>query len=264
MLIVGERINATRSRIGKAIDAHDAEFISRQARRQAAAGANMIDVNAGNNPKGEEENLVWLVETVQEVVDLPLCVDSANAKALAAGISACKKVPLVNSATAEDARLEPTLSLAADNSAPVVALLMDDEGIPTGVEKRLETLDKIVSAATRLSIPIDHIYVDPLIQPVCTVPDDVKSVLSTVEAVRKAYPEIHIICGLSNVSFGMPNRGLLNATFLALMMRAGLDSAIMDVLETDTMRTMVTMEALLGKDEFCLGYIAASRAGKLG
>jgi len=263
MLIIGERINATRSRIGKAMEAQDAEFIGREARRQAAAGAHMIDVNAGRDPSREEENLVWLIETVQEAVDLSLCVDSANPQALEEGIAACKKTPLINSATGEEERLEPTLSLAADNSAPVVALLMDDGGIPTGVEKRLKILDNIISAAGRLSILIDHLYVDPLIQPVCTVPGDVAAVLDTVEAIRKAYPEIHIICGLSNVSFGMPNRALLNTTFLALMMRAGLDAAIMDVLEQGILRAVTAMEALLGRDEYCLNYISASREGKL-
>ena len=263
MLIIGEKINATRSRIGKAIEAHDAEFIGAEARRQAAAGAHMIDVNAGRDPRSEKEDLVWLIETVQEAVDLPLCIDSANPQALAEGIAACKKTPLINSATAEEERLEPTLSLGADNSAPVVALLMDDGGIPAGVEKRLEILDKIISAAGRLSIPIDHLYVDPLIQPVCTMPGDIVSVLDTVEAVRKAYPEIHIVCGLSNVSFGMPKRALLNRTFLALMMRAGLDAAIMDALEQGIVPTVLAMEVLLGRDEYCLNYISASRAGKL-
>jgi len=99
---------------------------------------------------------------------------------------------------------------------------------------------------------------------VCTVPDDVVAVLDTVRAAKRAHPGIHVVCGLSNVSFGMPNRALLNATFLALMMRAGLDAAIMDALERSVMQTVIAMEALLGKDEFCLNYITASRAGKLG
>ncbi len=263
MLVVGERINATRKPIRQAIAKRDSDFVQQEAKRQVAAGAQIIDVNAGSDPKTEAENLVWLVKTVQAAVDVPLCVDSANAEALKAGVAAHKGIPLINSATAQENHMEPTLRLAAEISAPIVALLLDDEGIPSGVDRRLEIAENIVSAARTLSISLAQVYIDPLVQPVSTSPADVAAALDAMTLLKTSYPEIKTICGLSNVSFGLPNRALLNRTFLALMVNAGLDAAIMDPLEAGTMAALFAAEALLAKDGYCLNYIKASREGKL-
>jgi 5-methyltetrahydrofolate--homocysteine methyltransferase len=263
MLIVGERINSTRKRIREAVRARDAAFISTEAKNQVAAGADYVDVNAGTSVAHEIDDLKWLVETVQKAVEAPLCLDSANPAALAAGLAVVDKAPIINSITGEKARMEAILPLVRESGASVVALVMDDSGMPEDAEGRLKVARSLIPAVEAAGVSRDRIYIDPLVRPVSTDARQGAEVLKTVRTVMTDWPGVHTICGLSNISFGLPVRNVLNTTFLALMIEAGLDGAIIDPTEPRMMATVAAARALLGLDEYCLGYIEAHRAGRI-
>jgi len=263
MLIVAERINSTRKRIREAVRARDAGFIATEAKNQVAAGADYIDVNAGTSVAHEVDDLKWLVETVQNAVDAPLCIDSANPVALKAALPLAKQTPIINSITGEKARMEAILPLVKEYNAKVVALVMDDSGMPEDAEGRMKAARALIPAIEKAGISLDRVYVDPLVRPVSTDIKQGAAVLRTVREVMTGWPGIHSICGLSNISFGLPVRNVLNSTFLALMLEAGLDGAIIDPTEPRMVATVVAAEALLGKDDFCIRYIEAHRAGRI-
>jgi cobalamin-dependent methionine synthase I len=263
MIVVGERINSTRKRIREAVRARDVAFITNEAKSQVAAGANYIDVNAGTSVAHEIDDLKWLVETVQKAVDAPLCIDSANPAALKAALPLVNKPPIINSITGEKARMGTILPLVKEYNASVVALVMDDAGMPEDAEGRLKVAHSLIPAIEKQGITRDRIFVDPLVRPVSVDIKQGPAVLETVNKVMTGWPGIHTICGLSNISFGLPVRNVLNSTFLALMLEAGLDGAIIDPTEPRMMATVAAAEALLGRDEYCMRYIEAHRAGRL-
>ncbi len=265
MIIVAERINASRKRIARALEERDAEWIAKEARKQAEAGATYIDVNAGTSVAKEIENLIWLARTVVEAVELPLCVDSANPAALDAALPINKVGrPMINSITGEKMRLEGILPLVTKYNAKVVALTMDDDGMPDDVEGRLANAERLHQKLAAAGVPDDDIFFDVLIRPVSTDPDQVLHCLEAIRQIHAKYPEVHFMCGMSNVSFGLPRRKLLNRTFLTLLMSAGQDGAILDPTEKGVAATLHATKALLGRDEYCMDYIGAERAGRLG
>ncbi len=263
MIIVGERINGTRARVREAVIARDAEYVSEEAMKQAEAGADYIDVNAGTNPEREVEDLVWLVQTVQSVVDRPVCVDSPNVEALQAGLEVSQGRALVNSASAESNRMESVLGLVARHGARVVALTLDDAGLPATAEQRITIAQRLVQKAEELGLKRDDIFIDPLARAVALENEQGAAFLDAVTGIKKLLAGVHVICGLSNISFQMPSRRLLNRTFLAMAMARGLDAAIMDPLDGGLMAAVCAGAALLGQDEMCIGYIQAHRAGRL-
>jgi 5-methyltetrahydrofolate--homocysteine methyltransferase len=262
MLIVGERINATRKKIGEAVQNQDAEHIKAEAVKQVEAGANLIDVNGGI-PGKETEYLLWLVDLVQGVVDVPLCLDSADANALAAALPQCNEPPLINSITFEKERLEAMTPLVKEHGAKVIALCLSDEGPPQDFDGRIEIAARLVDRLTGDGIPLENIYVDPCVFPISTSSDAGTFVLDAISWIHAQYPGVHTICGASNVSFGLPVRKILNATFLAMLIARGLDSAIIDPCNSLTLASVLAAEALAGHDDFCTSYIAAFRAGQL-
>lgn len=262
--IIGEKINGTRGHVGRAITDRDAAFIQSLASRQAEAGAHWIDVNAGTRPDREPDDLRWLAETVQEVVDIPLCLDSANPAALAAALAVTRTAPLVNSISGEPDRLRDVLPLARDHGCPVIALALDDTGIPPDAGQRLAVIRRLMAATRQAGIGDTEVFVDPLVMAVSTAERGGEVALGTIAAVRKEFPETHVTVGLSNVSFGLPARHLVNRTFLALAVAAGLDCAICDPLDRDLVATLRATELLLGRDRHCLAYTRAYRSGLLG
>ncbi len=261
MKIIGEKINGTRKRVARAIAERDAAFIKDLAFRQAEAGATWLDVNAGTHPDQEAEDLVWLIKTVQPEVSIPLSLDSANPEALKVAIQAVDQTPLINSISGEAERLEKILPLVAAHNCEVIALAMDDKNIPETTEKRIEVIQQVMAATRASGVPDDKVYVDPLVMTIATSNQSAVIACDTIRALRKAYPEIHFTMGLSNVSFGLPARKHVNRGLLALAMQAGLDSAILDPLDTGLIATILTTEMLLGKDPHCLNFIRASRKG---
>jgi 5-methyltetrahydrofolate corrinoid/iron sulfur protein methyltransferase len=262
--IIAEKINGTRKSVQAAVVGRDRAFIEDLARRQAEAGATWIDVNAGTSPEREPEDLVWLVEAVQGVVELPLSIDTANPKALRAALAVAARTPLVNSISGERARLDGVLPQAAEAGTHVVALALDDAGIPGSTEARMDVIRRLVAATRKAGIPDDRVYVDPLVMTISTNVQSANVAIATMRAVRAEYPTVHMTSGLSNVSFGLPSRGLVNRTYLTLAVEAGLDSAILDPLDRELRASLLATELLLGKDRHCLAYTRAFRAGLLG
>lgn len=264
MLIIAERINATRKRIARALAEHDGPHLAREARRQARAGAHFIDVNAGSDPAKEVENLAWAVGVVQESTDLPICVDSAPSEGFRAALAVIGRGDvMLNSVNGEAERIREVMPLAAEGAARLVGLLMDEGGLPRGVDDRLAIAEKIVKAAERSGIGVGKLYLDPCVQPLSTSPDQTQALVDSVVSIMAEFPGIHTTCGLSNISFGLPYRSVVNRVYLSYLIRAGLDSVVCDPTERDVVATICAAEALCGKDEFCMNYITAERSGIL-
>jgi len=264
VLIIGERINSTRKSVQPALREKNESFVIEEARKQKEAGAQYIDVNVATMGDQEPAYMEWAVKTIQGAVDVPLSIDSPNPSAIEAGLQVHQGRAFVNSVTAEAAKLEAMVPLVRDYDANVIALCMDDQGIPNDARKRCEVASRLVEHLTRQNIPSDRIYLDPLVYPVSTSPEAGQAVLETLRFIRENFPQVHTICGLSNVSFGLPVRKLLNQAFLLLCMGAGLEAAILDPTDQDLMRLLCAGEALLGRDQFCARYLQEYRAGKLG
>jgi 5-methyltetrahydrofolate--homocysteine methyltransferase len=261
MLIVGELINCTRKKVGEAAHKRDAEFFKELARKQAAAGAHMLDVNGGL-PEQEVELLSWLVELVQGVVDIPLCLDSSDPKALSKALPLCKQRPMVNSISDEPARWA-MLPVLKEYRPKVIALCMSEAGPPTAIDDRVATASRLIDRLTAEGFSLDDLYVDACVLPLSTDPQQCGNLLAAVSRIVARYPGVHISAGVSNVSFGLPVRKLLNEVFLLLLMAHGLDAAIVDPCDQQLMSNIMAAEALLNRDEFCAAYLRAFREGKL-
>jgi 5-methyltetrahydrofolate--homocysteine methyltransferase len=262
MLIIGERINSTRKRIGEAVQKGDADFIHEEARKQLEAGAHMLDVNGGI-PGREVELLAWLVKVVQEVREVPLCLDSADPEALRRALPLCRQKALINSITDEPGRWERVMPLVNEFGTKVIALCMSESGPPKGKDDRIATACRLVDRLAAEGLALDDIYVDPCVFPVSTGPEHGPALLDATAEIRSRYPGVHISAGVSNVSFGMPVRKLLNETLLVLLMARGLDTAILDPCTEGITARILAAEALIGRDEFCAEYLRAYREGKL-
>ncbi|HLA29207.1 MAG TPA: dihydropteroate synthase [Syntrophales bacterium] len=261
MEIIGEKINGTRKRVAQAIAERDAEFIKDLALKQVEARSAWLDVNAGTHPSQEPDDLVWLIENVQAVVDTPLCLDSVNPKALAAAIKAVNKTPMINSISGEPNRLEGILPLVAEHGCRVIALAMDDKNIPNTSEARTAVIHKVIEATRAAGIPDQHIYVDPLAMAISTNTQSGQIFFDTIRSIHSAHPDVHFTAGLSNISFGLPARSFINRAFLTLAIAAGLDSAILDPLDQELKAALLAAELVLGRDRHCLNYTRAYRAG---
>jgi len=247
--------------VAQAILERDGAFIQDLARSQAEAGADWLDANAGTHPDREGDDLIWLIENIQAVTEKPICLDTANPKALEVAIKAVKKKPMINSISAEPNRWEGVLPIVTANKYPAIALAMDEKGIPKTKEERLAIVRRIVAETRRLGLPDDLLYFDPLAMTMSTGNDNGLIFFDSIRAIRGEFPQVHVTCGLSNISFGLPARSFINRVFLTLSMQAGLDSAICDPLNQDIRTSILATELLLGKDKHCLNYIRANRAG---
>lgn len=265
MIIIGEKINGTRKSVAKAIDERDADFIKRLAERQDQAGSDYLDVNAGSPPDREPEDMAWLVENAQAASDLPLCLDSANPAALRACLEIAKKTPLINSLSGERARIEGVLPLALQYKTGLIILALDDKtGIPKTSEGRMGVVNKLVSMATEGGLAEEQLFVDPLVTAIATGTDSALVSFDTIRQVKHTYPAAHVTSGLSNISFGMPVRPLINRAFMAMCVMAGLDSGIADPEDNELMGTILAAEMLMGKDSYCQNFNRAFRAGRIG
>jgi cobalamin-dependent methionine synthase I len=263
MLIIGERINASRKNIAEAITSKDSAFLQEEVRIQTEAGADYIDVNAGTFVGEEAERLMWVIETVQEVCDLPLCIDSPDAEVIKAVLPLVKKRPMINSITLEPARLEGILPLVVDYKAKVIGLCQAEDSLADSAEAKVEMAGRLVEEVTSAGIPRDDLYIDPLVYPLGTDHTSARATTDGIGRIMKEFPGVHTTCGLTNVSYGLPGRKLVNRTFLVACVIQGLDSAIMD--PTDKLLYGALKAALLvaGKDDFSMNYIRAFRAGRL-
>ena len=265
MIIIGEKINGTRKKVAEAIKARNSDFIRALAVEQTKAGSTYLDINAGTAPGREPEDMVWLIENAQAVSDLPICLDSANPQALRAGLEIVHKTPIINSLSGEKARMEGVLPLALEYGTHLVILALDDVvGIPDTSSGRMEIIERLTAMAVKGGLGEDQLFVDPLVTAISTGTENATLTLETIRAVKRAYPTAHITSGLSNISYGMPLRGIINRTFLAMCVAAGLDSVIADPNDRALLETTMAAEMLMGRDRFCMGFNKAYRAGRIG
>jgi 5-methyltetrahydrofolate--homocysteine methyltransferase len=261
--LIGERINPTGRKIfAEQLRAGDLSRIAVDVEQQVAGGATVLDVNMGVPLADEAELLSRAVTKIQELTDLPICIDSSVVDALEAGLTAYRGKALVNSVTGEQERLDAILPLVKEHGAAVIALPNEEDEIPDDPRKRLEITRKIVDVAVdRYGIPLEDIVIDPLAMPIGADSTLVRKTLDTIELIRSELG-MNMTLGASNVSFGMPDRHALGAAFLPMAMTCGLTSAVMDVRTPQIVEAVKAADLLLGNDEWGAAWIAAHRAKK--
>ena len=264
MIIVGERINSTRTSIQEALQAGDEEALVREARDQWAAGADYLDVNTATMLDTEVEWMTRLVTGIQaRLPEALLAIDSPNAAALEAGLRAHRGRAMLNSITGERERIEAVLPLVREFQPRVIALTMDDEGLQRDADKRFAIGARLIELLGREGVPPDNVFVDPLIFPVSAEGDAGRIALDIMDKLKAAYPGVHTICGLSNVSHGLPVRRQINQVYMLMAMSRGLDAAIVDPLDQRMMVNVLTARMLLGQDPGCKAYLTAFRQGRM-
>ena len=260
LVVIGERINPTgRKALTEELKAGRMEVVRQDALAQVAAGARVLDVNAGVPGVDEAALLVALAGVVAEVTDVPLCFDSSEDGALEAALAAYDGKALVNSVTGEEARLERILPLVKRHGAAVVALVTDETGIPATPADRLAVARRIVERAADHGIPPEDVVVDPVVM---TVGADSSAAAVTLETIRLVRDELgtNLVCGASNVSFGLPDRHQVNSAFIAMAIHAGLAAVIANPLVAEIRKTILAADLLLGRDAYAATWIAAYRA----
>ena len=257
MIIVGELINTSRKSIAQAVRDGNRAFIQKVAKTQAQAGADYIDVNAGTFLEREIDYLPWLVETVQAAVALPCCLDSPNPAALEKALAVHQGMPMINSISLEADRYKQMLPVVTRSPCKLVALCMSRTAMPTSAQERVDVAAQLISDLGANGFSQNDIFIDPLVQPVSVDTRMGTAVLTAIETIKNDYPEVNTICGLSNISFGLPLRRLINRYFLALAASKGLSAAILDPTDGSLMSALKTTLMLMGKDEYCSDYIEA-------
>jgi 5-methyltetrahydrofolate--homocysteine methyltransferase len=257
VIMIGEKINPTgHKKLAAALKERAFDYVKELARRQIDFGAHVLDVNVGVPGSNEESLLPEIVKLVAEEVDVPLCIDSGNPAALAAGLEAAPGKPLVNSVNGEAAKLEAILPIVRDRGAAVIGLTMDDRGIPNDAEGRLAIAEKIVNRAEQIGIPREDVLIDTLVLTVGADQSAAVVSLRTIELVRERLG-VGVNIGASNVSFGLPDRQAINQAFMAMAIRAGAGCVITDPIKMGA--TVLASDLLLGRDPYGKRYLVAAR-----
>ncbi|MGD0535962.1 MAG: dihydropteroate synthase [Methanoregula sp.] len=259
-VMIGEKINPTgRKKLAAALTEGNLDYVRQLVENQVAWGAQVLDINVGVPGLDEVSIIPKIIELVKSISDIPLCLDSSNPAVLAAGLAVAPGKPLVNSVSGEEKRLETVLPIVKDRGAAVIGLTMDDKGIPATPEERLAVAEKIIECAARIGISIEDIIIDPL---VLTVGSDSRAAmitLQTVDLLRKNFG-VNINLGASNVSFGLPERPTVNASFLTLAIQMGATCSITDPAKLGL--TVRATDLLLGRDDNSMGYLKYFRAAE--
>lgn len=273
MIIIGEKLNGTIPSVAKAIAGRDEEWIKEIARKEADAGADFIDVCASVEI-GEAETLHWMIDLVQSVTNVPICIDSPSAEVLVRAYPFCKRPGMFNSVSMESKkRIDDIFRIMAENPGwEVIAMLCDDTGIPKSAADRLRVFEGIMEKAKAYGIAPSGIHIDPMIEAAALMEPDgedgpgIATNRKVIRTIREAYPDIHITSAISNISHGLPARKFMNYAFAALLLEAGVDSGILDPLDEGMLGVIYAAEALLGLDEdgYCMEYIKAYKDGLFG
>jgi len=259
--VIGERINTSRKKVQEAVVNKDAQYIVDDVQKQQAAGATYIDVNAGARIGHETNDMQWLLDTIQPVCTIPLTIDSPDPEVLEMAFQMVQTTPMINSISLEKERFDAMIPFLEGKNCKIIALCMDDSGMPGSSDVIIDRADTLVKELNAIGIDTGSIYIDPLIQPISTDCNKGVMVLDAVRGIKAKYPDVHITGGLSNISYGLPQRKIINRTFVALMMDAGMDCAIVDTLDEKIMASIKTGDMLLGKDDFCGNFLKGVRAG---
>jgi cobalamin-dependent methionine synthase I len=265
VLVIGENINASIKEVEEAIQKRDAEFIQDLARRQQEGGADYLEVNSGLRlyPEEEAEDLEWLVGMVQAATGLPVCLDSTYAKVHQAALRHHQGKAIINSINGDPAPWGEILPLAKEYGSSLVGLLSDRKGIPDTAAGRLKIAEKIIQGVKEAGLPEENLFLDPVVMPISVNTKNGLIFLETLREIKKSFPGVKTVSALSNISYGLPRRRLINQAFLTLALGAGLDAAIINPLDWQLMALKLATEALKNQDSFCLNYIKAYRAGRL-
>lgn len=259
VVAIGERINPTgRSKLANALEQGDLKYVQNEALKQVEAGAQVLGINVGVSGADEAKLMVETLHAVREVTDAPLCLDSASPRVLQAGLEVYNGKALVNSVNGEDAKLKEVLPMVANYKTAVVALTMDDKGIPTDVATRLAIADKIFNEAAKLGIPTEDIIIDPLAMSVAADDQSGLGALDSLAQIRDKFG-VNQTIGASNISFGLPARRAINCVFLAMAVVNGLTCPITDPTVWDIRQTLLLTDLFHGKDSFAMNYISAYR-----
>jgi 5-methyltetrahydrofolate corrinoid/iron sulfur protein methyltransferase len=264
MIPIGERINGSFADVRAAILAKDKRHVQDLALMQQKAGAAYLDCHVGAAVVDEAGAMRWLVEAVQEATDTPLSIDSRKLEVIKAGLQAVRNPngSVINSCTGDEAQLDIYIPLALENNASLVARTLTRDGVPRNADERVSIAATIVTKAMEYGLPAERLFVDPVLMPVNLygVQEQPRYALSALHQIRAlAHPDIHMICGLSNISQGTRERPLMNRTFLAMAVEAGLDAAIVDVLDAELMDAWITAEVLMNRQVYSDSYLRAVR-----
>lgn len=265
MIIIGEKINGFIPATMKAIEAHDDEYIKKLAADQAEYGASYIDVCPGVAPEIERETMNWLVGLVQEVTDVPLCIDSPDPQVIVDTMPLANTPGLLNSASGEAGKCETLFPAIANTEWKCVCLTCNDEhGVPAEAEVKFEIAKDIMAKAAEYGVKEEQIFFDPVVTTLGTTPDSLLSFMEAARLILDEWPGVTITSGLTNISHGMPLRKYINMQFLSLAMGAGMTSAIMDPTSRDMRTVMYATDALLNNDKKGLKFLKAYRKGIIG
>ena len=259
MIIIGEKLNSSIPSAYQAFETGNNEYIVEMASKQISCGADYLDVNGGVFPD-EAEKLVWAISSILSSMDANIVIDSMNPKSIAYVLENVKlKKAIINSITLEDTRLDGILPLVLKYNTGIIALPIDQDGIPKTIQKRVENAEKLIKLLKEQGVKEQDIYIDILVEAASTEWEAPKRALRATGILREKYPNIHLISGISNVSFGLPKRSHLNGAFLSAAITSGIDTAIMDITNDDLKMTMYAAMLVNGQDEYCGEYLSAYR-----
>lgn len=264
MIIIGEKLNGSIPSMAAAIANRDEQKIRELAARQEAAGADYLDVCASVPEEIEEETLKWMLELVQDESDLPICLDSPSPDTILKAMKYVKKPGLINSVSMEGDKIAKIFPAIANTRWKCIALCSDEKGIPATAEKRLAVFERILAEADKYGIARNRLFIDPLVEMVCASETGIATILETIRGIRARDEDVHIVCAVSNISYNLPARALINQAFVSIAVSAGMDAGIIDPLNRGMLGAIFAAEACMGVDEYCIDYIDAFREGRIG
>jgi len=260
MFIIGELINGMYKQAGKAIQQSDKAVIQRLAQEQVNAGCDALDLNCGPASRDPVSDMAWLVQTVQEVTDKTLCLDSTKANAIEQGLKIIKNKAIINSTSADKQKLDILVPLALKYKTSLIGLTLDKKGVPQDKDRRLELAAIIVADCQEKGFPLEELYIDPVVLPVNVAQVQLGDTLKALAELKIiSQPSPKAVVGLSNVSQGIRERSLVNRTFLIMAQAFGLDAAILDPLDKQLMDSLITAELILNKQIYCDSFLEAYR-----
>jgi len=267
MLIIGENVNATIPKVKEAILAKDEAFLIDLAKRQEAAGAGLIDINVGTGEgtaEDEASDMKWLVGLVMDAVGCKLSIDSDNPVVLEAGLDAAgERAGMINSTKGSDKDLLGVMPLAKKYSLPIVGLAMDKKGIPKDAATRVQIAGKILDAAASEGVPQSNVYIDPLVMPISTDNAQGMVTLQTLAGLKETYPEAKTVLAVSNASFGLPKRAIINGAFVSIAAYLGVDALLINPMNSRLKGMILASNVVLGRDRHCRKYSRAVRTGQI-
>lgn len=264
MIVIGEKINGLIPKTYTAIKMHDAGLIRELAQAQVEFGADYLDISTGLLPEFERDTLHWLIDLVQDTVDVPLALDSSDPQVIVDMIPYARHPGFVNSVSMEKGKCDAVFPAVADTDWKIIVLTCNSDGIPDSAQAKYELASAVIEQASGYGIAHDRLYVDPLVGTLAARPDALVDFNRTVLRIRKEYPDVHILTGTSNISFGMPYRTGISAYFLSLAMAVGVDTVVMNPLSSEMRAALFATDALLGYDRGGTSYIQGCQEGLFG